>query len=364
MSTKKLLLLTPDYPPQLGGVARYLQSISEHFSDRIEVLTEPNSAWATIDPVAEFPIYRAHLLSRWIWPRWLKVVHTLWRYRSRYSMILTSHVLPIGTAAYFAKKLTGVPYVVFLHSMDVRLTKTSARKFKLARRVIKGAHLVVANSQALAREVVQTYGINEVLVVYPCIQEVAEVQTEKVPSETFHLLTVSRLVERKGHAHVLNAIAHLKGTGDLRAFTYHIAGSGPMEATLKSMVSMLGLQQQVVFHGAVSDEERTKLYAQADVFVMPVSRDPVDKEGFGLVFIEAAQVGVPSISTAIEGVDEAVIHGKTGILLNDQSEHELANAILALYRDTALRSEFSINAKEHARQFYCEAQLSKLEPYL
>ncbi|NQV90252.1 glycosyltransferase family 4 protein [Candidatus Uhrbacteria bacterium] len=364
MSLNKLLLLTPDFPPQEGGVARYLKALTEHFKDRIEVLTEPHSAWHTVDPNAGIPIYRAHLLSKWLWPHWLKTVYTLWKYRSRYHMILTSHVLPIGTAAYFAKKFTHIPYVVFLHGMDVRLAKTSKRKIDLTRKILKGAHLVVANSQALAREVVQMYGVQEVLVVYPCVDELKTNHLEKDVSEPFQLLTVSRLVERKGHSHVLNALAHLKGTGDLRSFVYHIVGEGPMEETLKSMVSALDLQAYVKFHGAVTDEERSEYYAQADVFVMPVSQDPIDKEGFGLVFIEAAQAGVPSISTAIEGVDEAVIHGQTGILLPDQTEQQLANAILAMYRDTALRAEFSRNAKEHAKQFLCEAQMSKLDPYL
>ena len=53
----------------------------------------------------------------------------------------------------------------------------------------------------------------------------------------------------------------------------------------------------MVFHGRVTDEERQKQYEQAHVFVMPVSQDPVDKEGFGLVYIEAAAAGVPSIAT-------------------------------------------------------------------
>lgn len=364
MNGKKILLVTPDFPPKEGGVARYLKAVANHLQDRIEVLTDPNPLWNTFDPTAGYPIYRAPLLSTWMWPRWLKTVQYLWKYRARYDMILTSHVLPIGSAAWIAEKFTRVPYVVFVHGMDVRLAQSSARKLNLSRKVLNGAHLVVANSQALAHEVARIYGIKEVLVVYPCVNEIVAPVQEKTDGETFQLLTVSRLVERKGHAHVLNALSHLKGTGELRAFTYHIVGTGPMKETLKSMVETLGLGEQVIFHGAVTDQERTTLYAQSDVFVEPVSKDPIDKEGFGLVFIEAGQQGLPSISTSIEGVDEAVIHGKTGILLQNDSEQELANAILALYRDTELRTAFSQQAREHAKQFLCQTQMSKLDPYL
>lgn len=362
MSKKKLLLITPDFPPNEGGVARYLRAVAEHFKSRIEVLADPHPAWSTFDPTAGYPIYRALLLSRILWPRWLTSVKYLWKYRQRYDVILVSHVLPIGTAAWFAKKFTGDPYVVFMHGMDIRLAMSTSRKRRLATKVLKGAQLVVANSQALARELARDFGINEVLVVHPCISSMTP--TFLKPSTPFTLLTVSRLVDRKGHTHVLNALAHLRGTGELQDFIYHIVGEGPMESSLRSMVETLGLSKHVVFHGKVTDEERQKLYEQAHVFVMPVSQDPVDKEGFGLVYIEAAAAGVPSISTRVEGVDEAVLDRQTGLLLESQDEQLLANAILTLARDSSLRERLGVAAREHVKVFTCENQMSKLDPYL
>ncbi len=364
MSEKKILLVTPDFPPNEGGVARYLRAVAEHLKDRIEVLADPHPAWNTFDPTAGYPIYRATLLSRFVWPRWLKTVRYLWTYRSRYDLVLTSHVLPIGSAALLAKKLTGTPFIVFVHGMDIRLASSSTRKRRLATKVLRRARLVVANSQALARELSRDFGIHEVLVVYPCISASLSPSRPPSPSRPFSLLTVSRLVERKGHTHVLNALAHLRGTGALGEFVYHIIGEGPMESSLRSMVETLDLSRHVVFHGQVSDQERERLYQQADVFVMPVSQNPVDKEGFGLVYIEAAAAGVPSIATQVEGVDEAVIDGQTGFLLESQDERLLANAILTLARDSSLRERLGTGAREHAKTFTCQAQMSKLDPYL
>ncbi len=364
MSEKKMLLITPDFPPNEGGVARYLQAVAEHLKDRIEVLADPHPAWSTFDPNVGYPIYRAPLLSRFVWPRWLKTVWYLWSYRSRYDLILTSHVLPVGSAALLAKKLTGTPYILFVHGMDIRLASSSNRKRRLATKVLKGARLVVANSQALARELARDFGIPEVLVVYPCIPEPFSPSRPLDPSRPFSLLTVSRLVQRKGHTHVLNALAHLRGTGALGEFVYHIVGEGPMESSLRSMVETLDLSRHVVFHGRVSDEERQRLYQESDVFVMPVSQDPIDKEGFGLVYIEAAAEGLPSITTRVDGVDEAVIDQQTGILLESQDEQKLANAILTLAKNSELSSVLSVRAREHAKAFTCENQMSKLDPYL
>lgn len=363
MSDGKILLITPDFPPTEGGIARYLQAVAEHFKSRIEVLADPHPAWSTFDPTAGYPIYRAPLLSRLLWPRWLTTVKYLWKYRQRYDVILVSHVLPIGSAAWLAKKFTGDPYVVFVHGMDIRLAMSSSRKRKLAIKVLKGAQLVVANSQALARELARNFGIHEVLVVYPCLPLPSHLPTFP-PLHPFTLLTVSRLVERKGHTHVLNALAHLRGTGGLQDFIYHIVGEGSMDSSLKSMVETLGLVNHVQFHGQVTDVQRNEFYSQAHVFVMPVSQDTQDKEGFGLVYIEAAAAGVPSIATRVEGVDEAVVNGQTGILLESQDEQMLANAILRLARDSSLREQLGAAAREHARTFTCESQMSKLDPYL
>ena len=359
-----MLLITPDFPPNEGGVARYLCAVAEHFKNRIEVLAEPHPLWNTFDPNSGYPIYRAQLLSRFLWPRWLKTVKYLWTYRHRYDVILVSHILPIGSAAWLAKKLTGDPYVVFVHGMDLRLASTSGRKHHLAQRVLRGARLVVANSQALAREISRDFGISEVLVVYPCLSTLPLQPTTLPPSHPFTLLTVSRLVERKGHTHVLNALAHLRGTGQLTEFVYHIVGEGPMEASLRSIVDALGLTSHVTFHGKISDTARQELYATSDVFIMPVSQDPVDKEGFGLVYIEAARSGVASIATQVEGVDEAVVDGQTGLLLPSQDEQQLAQAILTLARNPDLRAQLGAAAREHAKTFTCQNQMSKLDPYL
>ncbi len=365
MSEQKILLITPDFPPNEGGVARYLRALCEHIKDRIEVLSDPHPAWSTFDLTSGYPIFRAPLLGRFLWPRWLKTTWYLWTYRSRYSLILTSHILPIGSAAWLAKKFTSTPYVVFVHGMDIRLATSSSRKKRLATKVLKGARLVVANSQALAREVARDFGIAEVLVVYPCISQAPTTTGVPLPpSNRFTLLTVSRLVERKGHAHVLNALAHLRGTGDLTDFVYHIVGEGPMEASLRSMIETLNLGNHVVLHGRVGDEERQRLYQESDVFVMPVSQNPRDKEGFGLVYIEAAAAGLPSIATRVEGVDEAVIDGQTGILLDSQNEQHLASAIATLAKNTEFRRQLSLLAREHAKTFTCQNQLSKLDPYL
>ena len=329
----------------------------------MEVLCEPHAAWQSFDAGAGYSIYHDPLLFKWFFPRWYKTVRILKSYEDRYRLILTSHVLPFGTAAMVAMKKTETPYIVFVHGMDLRLAQQSPRKRALATKVLKNARLVVANSEALAQEVATVFGVTELLVVYPCLPTLPP-PVKPEPDGRFHLLTVSRLVKRKGHAHVLTALSLLRRQGMLENLVYEIVGEGPEEATLRQMVSELGLENHVVFHGRVDDVQKGQFYARADLFVMPVANDPVDKEGFGLVFLEAAQYAVPSVTTNVTGVTEAVVDGETGIVLPDQDDERLAKTILELSRNTNLRIRLGLEAYDRTAKFTYEEQFGKLKPCL
>jgi phosphatidylinositol alpha-1,6-mannosyltransferase len=205
--------------------------------------------------------------------------------------------------------------------------------------------------------------VTDAIVVYPCLETVAPVQ--KIEHEPRRLLTISRLVQRKGHERVFEALAELKRRGHADGIEYHIAGTGTYEVVLREQVSALHLQELVIFHGDVDETERTRLYASCDVFVMPVVKDPIDKEGFGLVYLEAAAHGLPSIATRIVGVDEAVIDGVTGVLVDDNDIQALATTIDHLLNDRNERERLGTAGRERAiREFLCSDQFAKLEAYL
>lgn len=338
----RLLLITPDFPPNRGGVARYLDLLVKYFSPQITVVT-------------------TGLLYKWFWPRWLASVFLLIKRKNEYDIVIISHVLPFGTAAWIAYWITKKPYIVIVHGYDVRLaTKRWIKRF-LAKHVLHHARVTVTNSQSLAREVATALPIPTPLIIYPCVDTISRSRT---PVNIFQLLTVSRLIPRKGHTHVLMALSQLKQVGKLPEFQYTIAGDGPMRQTLEELAGQLHLDE-VKFLGEVSDDQKESLYASADLFVMPVIDDPIDKEGFGLVFLEAAQFGVPSVSTKISGIDEAILDGETGILVESRNIEQLAEAIAFLVSSKQERTRLGENARRRVEsEFTCEKQFTKLIPYL
>lgn len=372
MIERDLLLITPDFLPSRGGVARYLGLFAEYFHDRLRVIASPIEKGTLLPPSnsplgqgggTTYPIERKPLLSKRIWPRWFTSVRILIKESKSYRCVITSHVLPFGTAAMVAKRFTKKPYIVITHGMDVRLALRS--KKSLTSRVLSNAYLVIANSNALAQELQQEFGLKNILTIYPCVDPKFVQRATNVASETFRLVSVSRLIDRKGHERVLQALALLKLNGSLLNFRYTIIGDGPMRQSLESLSIELDLASQVIFKGDLSDTDLQACYADADVFVLPVKNDPIDKEGFGMVYLEAAAYGVPSIATNMSGVNEAVLDGETGILVPDGNIEELSRALYQLAISEELRAKLGNAARARVLStFTPKEQFSKLEPYL
>lgn len=361
MSDRDLLLVTPDFLPSRGGVARYLGLFAEYFSSRIRVISSPLKSADAITTI--YLLERKPLLSKYIWPKWITSVLLLIREAKSYRCVITSHVIPFGTAAMVAKWFTKKPYIVITHGMDVRLALRS--KKSLTSRVLLNAYLVIANSNALAQELQQEFGLKNILTIYPCVDPKFVSSASNVASSVFRLLSVSRLVDRKGHERVLQALALLKMNGSLSTFRYTIVGDGPMRQTLETLAIELDLGSSVVFKGDLSDADLYAVNADTDIFVLPVKNDPIDKEGFGMVYLEAAAYGVPSIATNMSGVNEAVLDNETGLLVPDGNIEALAGAIFSLANDASLREQLGNAARTRvATEFTPEVQFSKLEPYL
>lgn len=115
------------------------------------------------------------------------------------------------------------------------------------------------------------------------------------------LLTVARLISRKGHDLVPAALDRL--SADLR---WHVVGDGPLRRSLPRD------RADTVVHGLLSDVELEQLWLEADLFVLPCREQGGDVEGYGLVFLEAAARGLPSVAGRSGGAPEAVLDGVTG----------------------------------------------------
>jgi phosphatidylinositol alpha-1,6-mannosyltransferase len=159
------------------------------------------------------------------------------------------------------------------------------------------------------------------------------------------LLSIGRLQRRKGHDLVIQALAACRQA--LPQLRYVIIGDGDERPRLEQMVRELGLGGTVTFEGEVPADSLPAYYAACDIFVMPNRVDGVDVEGFGIVFLEAAATGRPTIGGRSGGVPEAIDENRTGLLVSGTDAPELVAALTHLAGSAELRT--SMGAAGRAR---------------
>ena len=139
------------------------------------------------------------------------------------------------------------------------------------------------------------------------------------------LLTVSRLGEpRKNVDRVLHALSRLK---DRHEFRYVVVGDGHDRARLERLAGELHLGQRVRFTGFVSREELLDVYAHSDLMVLASAVIPGSHEGFGIVYLEAAASGVPSLAARLAGAAEAINEGKSVLYVEEPTVDAIADAL-------------------------------------
>ncbi len=165
------------------------------------------------------------------------------------------------------------------------------------------------------------------------------------------VLSVSRLVPRKGMDTLIKASGELGGIND--AFQLAIVGRGRDLNRLKALSAAKHIE--VKFLGGVSQEDLAELYSAADIFVMNC-RDRwfgLEKEGFGIVFLEAAASGVAQIAGNSGGAQEAVIDGVTGFVVKDPSDvGQLRDHLGKLLTDDDLRLKMSVASLNRSREIF------------
>lgn len=345
---KPCILVTLDYPPEQGGVARYLGNLVRASQGGItEVITPTGHAVTGPGAVRTMDFFWPY------WPHWAPLTLFFLKERTQKTppVFLLSHVLPIGTAAWLASLVRPVSYSILLHGLDLRLALQSRWKKRLLGRILRRATSVVTNSQFVSSEVMQAFPGQITTVVSPGVEEIffpprlAARQRYALKEGTVQLLAVTRLVPRKGLDQLLKAMRLLPLRVELT-----IIGAGNDEQRLRRLAQPLG--ERVRFETTISDVDRNAWYASADIFVLPTRDEGADVEGFGIVFLEAALAGLPTIAGRSGGVVEAVIDKETGILVDPLDPQAIATALQTLIDDPLLAERYGAQGRSRAQSAF------------
>ncbi len=245
-----------------------------------------------------------------------------------------------------AARLAGAPRLIVTVHHPVPGSAMGGRKRAMTRLAALLAHAVTVNSRAM-RAILLEAGVpaRKIHMLPPGVQvpmdlpDKGEVRARLgLPVDAFVVGCVSRLAPHKGVGDLITAAARVPDSGGhLRVV---VAGDGPERAALETLgVACLG--DRAVFLGRVPDIQ--DVYAAADVFALPSHM-----EGFGLVYVEAAFHGVPSIGAKVGGVPDVILDGETGLLVPPGDPDALAAAIARLRDDPTLRARMGEAARTRA----------------
>lgn len=167
---------------------------------------------------------------------------------------------------------------------------------------------------------------------------------KKSDDKFFNVLSIGRLVYRKGVLDLIEAARIV--CNKYPQIIFSLIGQGPLEEKLRNKIKEYHLESNVFLLGQIPNSKIKDYLKNASVFTIPSHY-----EGLPLVLLEAIASGKPVVGTGIKGIKEVITNNENGILVQIQNPQELANAIVKLFKNSALRKYLSKNAKKSAKQY-------------
>lgn len=333
----KVLFVSRKFPPSVGGMERYASDLYESLTQKVDIHLikwgGSNKALPIVLPVFFVRSLLALLIKK------IDIIH-----------IQDGLMSPMGVVLKFIFRK---PLVVVIHGLDV--TFENGLYQKVIPKALKQADRIICISNA-AREEVLKRGVDADRVVFIPLgitddlfmndKQAARkslLKNLKLSDDSRIILSVGRLVERKGvHWFIKSVMPELvkKSPGTVLL----VAGTGEYEEHTIQAIREAKMNNSVRLLGRVSDKMIKDLYNGSDVFIMPNITVKNDMEGFGRVLLEAACCELPVVAAGIEGIKDAIIDGKNGVLVGEkQADNFVANVLDMLPEKAGAKS---VNGKK------------------
>jgi phosphatidylinositol alpha-1,6-mannosyltransferase len=347
-----ILVLTQNFLPDVGGIEVYVTQLVKALAaggERVTVFADATRGAQALDATLDGVTVR-----RFGGPRPLRRLRKAFAAHRWLATTPCKGIFCDSWKSIDLQPRPRVPVVVLAHGNEYL-----PRGWRWRRRVARAMRktdVVIANSRYTAG-LVQPYARDETIVqvLHPpvaplpdaepaALARVAELVGRKRPL----LVGVGRLEPRKGFDKVIAALPALaqRFPGVMLA----IGGDGPDRARLQALAQEKGVADRVRLLGRVDDAMRAALLSSADLFVMPTRRVGRSVEGYGIVYVEAAWYGLPSVAGAEGGGAEAVVDGETGCVVDGDDETAVLRGIERLLSDDTLRKRMGETAQRRVRR--------------
>ena len=364
---RRVLFVTYNFPPKLGGLEQVVLEVWRALGERSEVVTLAQHAPGL--PSHDGDVYRAggDGLARFF-AFLLRTGSRLVR-EGRFDVVVAGSALVAMPVALLARaaRAGSVAITYGLDSIYPSLIYQGIYRISMPRldRVIAISH--ATRNEAVARGVAP----QRIEILHPGChggrfarpRDALQLRQRWGLEGARVILSAGRLVKRKGVdrfvreclpsvvARVPEAKLLLAGGNPEDA----LAHSEDMAGLVREAAQQVGIAKHIVFTGRLDDDEMVGAFQLADVFVLPAVPSPGDMEGFGIVLLEAAASGTPSVATRTGGIPDAVVDGETGTLVPSLDYGAMADALVAFLTDDHLRERVASKARERVmRDFLWE----------
>ncbi|MGB9521172.1 MAG: glycosyltransferase, partial [Anaerolineales bacterium] len=310
----KILTLCYEYPPIGGGGGKVVAGLTQELArqgEQVDVLTMhydhlPYRRIIQGVQVFSAPCIRLHkeictpfeMLTYLItaFPIALKLIQ-----QNKYELIHAHFIFPDGVLANFLKKITGIPYILTAHGSDVpgynphRFQLEHRLLLPLWKRIVQESAFTVTASDRLADLIHQYLPHQPIQRIYNAFSPPL---LSNKPKNPLHILTVTRLFERKGIQYLIQAL-----DGVTTPYQVDIIGAGPYQSALESLARSIHTNAKITFHGWIDHQDPRfwELMETAAIFVFPS-----EEENFPMVLLEAMAAQMAIITTNNSGCAEVV----------------------------------------------------------
>ncbi len=253
------------------------------------------------------------------------------------------------TIAWLLAEITGRGYSFSVHACDIFTYQATALSLKMAE-----AEFVTVCTEYGRRRLLKRHRLvaeGKLHLIYHGLDLSEFRPVGLLANKPPIILSVGRLVEKKGYPYLLQAASILQSRG--ADFRIIIVGEGPLHEDLVRMAAGLQLQDRVEFLGALPQREVRRLYAEAQVFALAsvVAADG-DRDGLPNVLLEALAMGIPTVASNISAIPELIEHQRTGLLATPGDPRDLAEKLeIALY-DEEVRSRVSMLGRQKVVKYF------------